>query len=168
MILTFDEACERVDARQAYLDSICLDGTAISEVSYVYGKPYDHFTPDGWSYLIAKTLPTRAIQVFLHAFEKGDTHRREDDFLSTILDHEGFHVNTIAEHPRSEVVFSFLDNIYVDYEISSEEVLAYEHQLSNPFRRNLSLEYVVLIRSNLERYRKLNRQHRNRLEGLKK
>jgi len=175
MKFTFDEACENVDARQAYLDAICLEGTSIPELSYISEetrRPFSTqviFPYDRVKYItIARTLPNRVVQVFSDAFKGVSPHRREDDFLSTILDHEGFHARSIAERPFSEVIFRLRGESYFNYLSSLEEVFAYKHQLSNPLRRDLSPEYVAFVIRNLEMYMKLNRECKNRLEDLKR
>jgi len=107
-IVTFEEAVEHPEKRQRYLATLDLEW-ARNYVYRVIYKNYDEIRSDGRATfmdccrpLSGRMLPLRGIRSNIRVYPAAfDCHEYEDDFKSTLIDHEGQHAKDFYEHPRT-------------------------------------------------------------------
>jgi len=145
---TFQEAVEVRDSRQDYLDSIDLDGTRIKGLKYIPEQAYRGKDP-----VVARVVSLSSpVLIFSEAFSRR-RHKSEDEFDSTVIDHEGFH---IAQRLGNSALESRLAHPPFDAELICRlEVEAYQNQLSNPYGRVLSAEFIRKLKISLGLYQTL-------------
>ena len=166
--------------RQDFLDRIPLDGTLISRLIYREGidicgdgvviAPSNGLVaqmPQTSAFRQFSPIRKRKILVYPHAFSY-DFHQKIGDVISTLIDHEAFHLEQLNKHsfflalrPVWNAIISPKDWEYLVRKDAGIELAAYENQLKNAHLRDLSPKYgdylEETINEILQKYKPLNK-----------
>ena len=152
------EQCNDSKLIHAYLDRIDLKGTAIIRLSYV---PPDQYPYDKKDMAFAYTGLDRIVNVYHWSFYPAN-HQTDDELLCTIIDHEGIHAQQMLEGklvPEGESSFDCWTEWFIWK--WNMELEACNNQLENPFRRQLSENYLGMVKRSIE-------YHEEKIKHLRK
>ncbi len=169
----YHDAVRNPMSRQQFLDEIDLEHCTqyVHTVEYVDCQEQDTSgrsflmitTPSLISCLFVPKIRSK-ISVFPEAFSS--SHPTVDDFIGTLIDHEGYHARENYENPSiilpslwrlmiEDLHRSFTKSYFVSPRVTAledeSEVRALRNQLSNPNKRKFSSQYLTLVGEMLER-----------------
>jgi len=141
----FLSAVENKSARQAFIDGVGLEGCG----RYVRNVRYDE---DGDRGAVMSTVPHLMTQLFGKGGLRSEIivypdafsdeyHENVDDFLGTLIDHEGMHAKQNYDARVSKVVSIALMGRDVELFHSQRELECFENQIANFGNRDFSDMY---------------------------
>ena len=155
----FAKAIRKENQRQEFLKVIDLGSVKPFVKAVIYSPEQEEGTnmrtvPHFLTKYLARRGYKSKILVYPLAFSCG-TYMKLDDFLGTLIDHEGFHSRENFEQP--ELVFGLFGRLKLNDDswrsnIRASEVRAYYNVLLNPEDRNFSPEYIKKVEEKRKSY----------------